>query len=123
MECIAKVKRNSAGQIFIEDADGNSFDMSKHVGQSLYVGDYDALIKELHELRKEKARKQYLIDSVQFVIPFDENKHAICEADFFEIILDSQSETADKGFFDFYESPDAAIDAAIAKSENAVKLD
>ena len=62
MECVAIVKRNSAGQIFIEDADGNSFDMSKHVGKSLYTGDYGALIKELHELRKEKARKKYLID-------------------------------------------------------------
>ena len=59
MECVAIVKRNSAGQIFIEDANGNSFDMSKHVGQSLYAGEYDALLKELNELRKDKARKQY----------------------------------------------------------------
>ena len=123
MECVAIVKRNSSGQIFIEDANGNSFDKTKHVGKSLYTGDYDALLKELHELRKDKARKQYLIDSVQFVIPFDENKHALCEADFFQIILDYESETADKDFFDFYESEDAAIDAAIAKSENAVILD
>ena len=78
--------------------------------------DLEPMLKELHELRKDKARKQYLIDSVQFVIPFDENKHALCEADFFQIILDSESETADKGFFEFYESADSAIDAAILKS-------
>ena len=96
----------------------NSFDITQHVGKSLYSGDYDALIKEIHELRKEKARKQYLIDSVKFVIPFDEKKYALCEADFTQIIEDSESETADKEFFEFYESTDAAIDAAIAKSEN-----
>ena len=120
MEWIGTVQRRLGGRVFIEDEDGNELSALEHVGKSLYVGDYDALLKELHELRKEKARKQYLIDSVQFVIPFDENKHALCEADFFEIIADSQSETADKDFFDFYESADAAIDAAIAKSENAV---
>jgi hypothetical protein len=86
-------------------------------GDWVQCADLEPILKELHELRKDKARKQYLIDSVQFVIPFNENKHALCEADFFEIIIDSQSETADKEFFDFHESADDAIDAAIAKSE------
>jgi hypothetical protein len=123
MECIGKVVRMSDGHVFVAGNDGDELNVFPHVGQSLFTGDYDALLKELHELRKDKARKQYLIDSVQFVIPFDENKHALCEADFFEIILDSQSETADKDFFDFHESADAAIDAAIAKSENTAMLD
>ena len=121
MECIGKVECRSNGHVFVEDNDGNELNALEHVGQSLYVGDYGALLKELHELRKDKARKQYLVDSVQFVIPFDENKHALCQADFFEIILDSQSETADKDFFDFHESADAAIDAAIFSETTLTK--
>ena len=86
-------------------------------GDWVKYDDLKPMLKELHELRKDKARKQYLIDAVQFVIPFDENKYALCEADFTQIIEDSESETSDKDFFDFYESADAAIDAAIAKSK------
>ena len=117
MELVTEVQIGLDSRFIFIGLDGREIDGEGAIGKSLYIGSYDALIKELHELRKEKARKQYLIDSVQFVIPFDEKKHALCEADFFEIILDSQSETADKGFFDFHESADAAIDAAIAKQK------
>ena len=59
MECIGKVVRMSDGHVFVADRDGNELNVLEHVGKYLYVGDYGAL---LQELRKEKERKQYLID-------------------------------------------------------------
>ena len=97
MEWIGTVQRRFGGRVFIEDEDGNELNELEHVGKSLYVGDYDALIKELNELRKDKARKQYLIDLFRRVTTFDN--------------------------FQGYEAEDSAIDAAIAKSEHSAMLD
>jgi hypothetical protein len=36
-EAVATVKRNAAGQIYMVGSDGNSFDISKHVGDKLYT--------------------------------------------------------------------------------------
>ena len=90
MECIGKVECRSDGHVFVEDNDGNELSALEHVGQSLYVGDYDALLKELRELRKDKERKQYLIDLFGRVTTLGDLS-------------------------------DAAIDAAIAKSQTTLK--
>ena len=34
---VGEVKRNEAGQIYIVQLDGTSFDMSKYVGHTLYI--------------------------------------------------------------------------------------
>jgi hypothetical protein len=42
-EPVAKVIRNSAGQILIQDGKGGSFDMSQYVGQSFYAAPQQAI--------------------------------------------------------------------------------
>ena len=37
MEQIGRIKKNEAGQVFIEGIDGNAFDMSKYIGRNIYV--------------------------------------------------------------------------------------
>ena len=37
VEPVVTVMRNKAGQIFLASMDGNHFDMSKYIGETLYI--------------------------------------------------------------------------------------
>jgi hypothetical protein len=115
MECIGKIMRMPDGHVFVADNDGNELNVVQHVGQSLYVGDYDALLKELHELRKDKARLDFMVEENNIVQVVGAN-NKICYS-----ILGVESRYVVGRYKhdeeNIYDSPRAAIDAAIAKSE------
>lgn len=57
MEKIGEVIRTGSGHVYMIDNYGAEISLLGHVGKSLYVGDYDALMKELNECDKyEKAK-------------------------------------------------------------------
>ena len=62
MELVTEVQIGLDSRFIFIGLDGREIDGEGVIGKSLYVGDYGALLKELQELRKDKARKDYLID-------------------------------------------------------------
>lgn len=63
-EPVAIIKRNVSGQIYMAEPSGEHFDMSKHVGVSLYPHDLverkDAAIAELVGALKDAANRLIL---------------------------------------------------------------
>jgi len=64
LETKMEVKRNEAGQIYMTDASGNAFDMSKHVGDKFHtLPDLLAALREVTpEMRKEGMNARYNTD-------------------------------------------------------------
>jgi hypothetical protein len=70
VQIVAKVIKNSAGQITMQDGEGNSFDMSKYVGQTFYTAppDYYDALEQAAKLCEDNAKELR-----EFAEPFGAN--------------------------------------------------
>jgi hypothetical protein len=83
-EPVAKVIRNSAGQILIQDGKGGSFDMSQYVGQSFYAAPQQAIpsgwisVTDTNKLPKDGESVQvWLPNYGQMVANMTKTEHGV----------------------------------------------
>ncbi len=119
MELVTEIQIGLDSRFIFIGNDRVEIDEKKIIGKSLYVGDYESLLKELHELRKDKKRLQFMIEEnniVQVVGTNNKICYSILGVESMHVVGRYKHDEEN-----IYDSPRAAIDAAIAKSEKIKK--
>lgn len=78
-EPVVVVHRNDAGQIVLQNADGTSFDMSKHIGESFYRHPPTSAVPEGFLEGAQSFKSEMLKASKAMIHPFIEGVFAVWE--------------------------------------------